>query len=286
MVDMLVRGHSATTAATFLDGEDPVTGLSGVTVDIVDDLGDAVATGLSATEGSNEPGTWRVALTAEHTATCRPLVATWGDGDGHTTTTDLEVVGGHYFDLATLRARHGLADRTRYTTEDLARARAWVTQLIDTECGTSFVERYHRDDLPACELITRFGNIRPTKPYPRAVLSVTLDGTDLDAETVEALAVDPIVGVSYASRTRFIAVRRVVIRYTAAAELACPADLAEEAMAAAAVFLTQAVGSSGTDPRARGLTNEYGNVSLSDYPPGFERALRRARDSYRVPGLG
>lgn len=286
-MDLLVRGRSATITATFLDGEDPVTGLVGVTVDVVDDEGTAVATALAATESTDSPGTWSAQLTAEHTATCRPLSATWSDGDGTTTTTsELEVIGGHYFDLATFRARHGLEDRTRWPTAALDRARAWVTNLIDTECGTSFVERYHRDDQPARALITRFGTIRTSAPYPRSVLSISLDGSPLDEDAVGALVADPSLGtISSTNGSRLCASHRCVVRYTAGALTSCPADLAEEAMTAARSWLTQALGSSGFDPRALSVTNEFGNLRLSTYTPGFDAALARYRDAYRVPGI-
>ena len=185
----------------------------------------------------------------------------------------------HYFDVADLRALPDLSDETRYPDAALNSGQAYVESLIDRVCRTSFVYRQQVDTLSGSSIDAR-GQLRLTKPYPQQLISVTVDGLDLDDTGLAGLTLSPagmigpqLAGPGYTYPVSQdwgpvggvfgVGTSNVIVTYTAGWSATCPADLSGAALKAARGWVLAQYGASGAPDRAMSLTNEFGNVQLA-----------------------
>ena len=264
-------GTASTISTRFWVDEDTVT-VTSPTVEVVDDAGAVVVT-TTTPSGPDADGFYSFLLPSAALAAVTTLTATWsGDYSGTTVASSetVDVTGAYYFELGELRALADLPQRS-YSTEQLARARDWITGIIDGETFTSFAERAHHDIRTRCSAHpTRGAAVRPLRPYPRSVRWLKVDGVTVSAGDVEFLDGDLVAKVGAANP--FAGPWSTVdIGYTAGYRTTCPTDLADAAMVAARWHLIAKDGQSGIPDRATSISNEFGNISLST--PGLRGAI-------------
>jgi len=290
---LLRTGTASTISTRFWVDEEAIT-VATPTVRVVDDSG-AVVVASTTPSGPDADNYYNFLLPSAALASVTTLTATWsGDysGTSITTTEVIEVAGGHYFELGELRALADLPQRS-YSTLQLARAREWITDIIDGEVFTSFVERSHHD-VRTCGVrnSSRGAAVRPLRPYPRSVRWLKVDGVTVSAGDVEFLDGDLVAKVGAANPFAG-SWSTVDIGYTAGYRTSCPTDLADAAMVAARWHLIAKDGQSGIPDRATSISNEFGNISLST--PGLRGAIvglpevdERIREwarRVRIPGI-
>lgn len=163
-----------------------------------------------------------------------------------------------YFTTAELGA---LPDMERFDSERLEAAHDWIVGVIERECGTSFVAETVTD-----EKVTGDGSLalRLSRPYVLSVTSVTVDGaavatpgTTLYAEHGYLYYADGATGWTASTP------RNVSVTYTAGYSAVPPTDLKEAAMRAARYWLLTGNDWSAADSRSTGISNEFGNITLS-----------------------
>lgn len=131
------RGHDERLSAAALDGDTVVESDSAPTVTILTPGGDTV----TSTATTNDGLVWSAIWPASDDLGVGTV--TWSfvvDGLARPQRHSVEVVGGRYFDLPSLRARHGLDNEARYPTQALEEARSWIESLIERFVGVAFVE--------------------------------------------------------------------------------------------------------------------------------------------------
>lgn len=190
----ILIGAAATLSYQFRDADgEPAapTGTATIGIDKADGT-EVVAAGTATGGATNAPRTYSLAAQSE----LGLLTATWTDDNGGRTQL-VEIVGGYYFDVATVRAREtALADETDYPNTVILRARREVEQQCELICGVSWVPRFRRT--------TVVGSGRQQQPLPdaalRGVRSVTVDGTTWSQDQVASVVVgdgaDPTAGVA------------------------------------------------------------------------------------------
>lgn len=278
-MDQVQRGTSNTISVSFYDGERPVTltsatlGVTGLTV------GTIVATGTSA---SAVQGGWSYVLPP--VAECGLLTATWtgedADSNVWSETQTIEVVGAFYFRLADLKSLPDINDNDTYNGL-YADARQWIETLIERTCNTSFVERYRVDPINPSKIYTTgpYPEIVLNDPYPRRILGVTLDthvlsGGELATLAINGRVVGPASAYSFTPSLQNLWANGE-ISYVAGYSTEPPEDLRIAALTAARNRLIAVNGASGIPSRARSITNQVGNISLStaggpDHPTGLD----------------
>lgn len=284
MIQRARRGGTATATLVLYDeeGEAPVDSTSDVTVAVARDDGSVVVpAGTATTKPPGTTGRYQLALSAAHTAELDRLTLTWTTSEG-TRTTTVEIVGGHYFEVAELRSANLPA--SKFTTVQLAGARTWITDLIDRECGTSFVSRYHRAALDGSGVSA----LALPAPYVRRLLAVTVDDVALTAPQLAALTLD-LDSVEFLTGWT-VGIANVDVAYVAGWGSAeePPTDLREAAIEAATNKLLAS--NTDTPSRARSITNEFGSFSLGyagkDHPTGYDSVdatIVAWRNRVRIP---
>lgn len=137
----------AATAATITfqgidqDGEPANPGT--VTVGITKADGTSLVSAGTATTTPTDTTKRTYALTAAQTASLDLLTATWKVSGVTVGTTLVEIVGGVYAPVATIRSIDStLADQSGDATADLKRARAQAEALLESETGVAWVPRF------------------------------------------------------------------------------------------------------------------------------------------------
>jgi hypothetical protein len=249
-VERVLQGVSATLSQTVTvneAGTDPTPDAATVTITRAD--GTVLATG-AAIDGPG--GNFQYVLTPAQTAQLDTLTVAWTftlAGFPQTLTSTVEVVGGHHFTLAELRAMAPLNDTNAYPTGRLVEARAEAEDFLETECGRAFVPRYWRGTV---------GDVR-SWPFPdvrrvrevRAPDGVAWSSVDLDSMNT---------GWGYPGR--WAARRRG--RWTVALEHgmdACPPYVARASRLLARNVLTGNASASMLDERATSVT--YADAGLT-----------------------
>jgi hypothetical protein len=137
----IARTAAATLTHTFYVGEDPAVATD-VTVVGTGPDNTAVFSGTATPDGQG----WSYAMPAQAQLTV--LDVTWSGTVGGTVVIEhdqVEIVGGFLFTLAQGRASDAsLADRTKYPTSALERARTEVEQECEWICAQAWVPRYRR----------------------------------------------------------------------------------------------------------------------------------------------
>lgn len=175
-----------------------------------------------------------------------------------------------YFTKAELRALPDVFDSSRFPDARLDAAHDWIVSIIERECETTFIPTTYTETLTGSGADALF----VSRPYVRSVDAVTVDATAWTTPEVEAAVV--LKGAIYtgASTTwSSLTPGNVTITYTAGYSTTPPADLKEAALRAARNWLLTSDAWSGKDSRATGITNDYGNITLSvagpDAPTGL-----------------
>ncbi len=155
-------------------------------VDVTVTSSDGTDTDGTATSTGNGRYTYALAPFAEVDL----LTVTWSgtfSGVVQSISTQVEVVGGHYFALSELRAMPGLSDVQRYPTAKLAEARQKAQNELERDIGAAFVERFGT--------ITLTGGGQSSlllRPYVRRILGVTVAGLAYGEDAIAALVPDPL----------------------------------------------------------------------------------------------
>jgi hypothetical protein len=229
-------------------GTDPTPDAAAVTVT----RADGTVVTAAATAQNGPAGTFMYPLIPAETALLDVLTATWTvtlAGQPQTLVTRAEVVGGHHFTLAELRAMAPLGDTNAYPTGRLVEARAEAEDFLETECGRAFVPRYWRGTV---------GDVR-SWPFPdvRRVREVRApDGTAWSAVDLDYM------NTGWGYPGRWAARRRG--RWTVALEHgmdACPPYVARASRLLARNVLTGNASASMLDERATSVT--YADAGLT-----------------------
>lgn len=126
------------------DGETPIDCDSVPTVTVRDFAGESL-TEVGAADVAGENGLYAVTLSrSSHTTVLNQLTLTWtGTADGLTQqlTQSVEVVGGFYASMPSIRQMPGIADDSTYPPQRVREVREEFEAIVDEYRGTSFVPR-------------------------------------------------------------------------------------------------------------------------------------------------
>lgn len=287
MSERVLEDAAATVSVTLYDGETPTDASAMPTVEVVRDDGTVlVAAGTAASDPTPGDGSYSFQLTPTHTSRVDRLEVRWTATVGGATQavrSQVEVVGGYYFPLAELRAERNLSDTVKFTTAELARARAWAETVIERWVGVSFVRRYHRHHFAGDASSRLF----LPHLFVTDVLAAELDGATLD---VSAWTVEPFgrlhADTTFARPTFASPAPNGWVAYAHGLD-AVPVDVAEAAKDMARHHLLE--DQSGRPVLSVG--NELGGTTRfgfagDDRPTGYpdiDVVLNHYRSMYRVP---
>ena len=292
-MDQILVGTRAPISATFYSGETATDSTTAVTVEVLREDGTVlVPAGTATVDSQSGDGKYEYVLTPAHTGVVDILRARWSatiNGLAQTLTTYHEIVGGFYFTLPELRRQPGLSDSTRFSLNDLAEARFWITDVIDRVCTVPFVPRYDRIVLDGSGL----SSLMLPKPYVQQILGVSVGGTAYSTADVTALVIYPEGIIKRPSGVFTAGDRNVSIRYSHGYRHgdgeAPPFDLRAAALRAARTYLL-GIKNSDLFDRATSITNEFGNIALAlpgeNRPTGIpevDAVILGWRDRVRVP---
>jgi len=158
-------------------------------VAIVRDSDGAEAATGTATPIDEASGSYGFTLTPAQIPEVDLLRATWTAAIDSVAsqkfTTTHEIVGGFMCSLEQIES--GLPKGVSPSTAELRTARDWAEGWLEHECGVAFRPRYGSERLNGdgrTDLFLR-------RPKVLSVLAASVDGEDLDAETLEAVIVEP-----------------------------------------------------------------------------------------------
>lgn len=141
-VERVVRATAATISFQGVDQYGEPANPGTVTIGVVDSQGnEVVASGTATTGTGTSPRTY--ALSVSNTANIDQLTATWTVSGVVVGTTKIDVVGGVYVDIATIRATEpALTSATDYPAASVRQARAEVEYMFEDACSRAFVPRF------------------------------------------------------------------------------------------------------------------------------------------------
>lgn len=199
----VARTAAATLKHTFLAGEVPVDAVGDVTVTVTAADGSELTSGTATHDGVGS-GTYSFALPPQ--AELVTAEVEWAGSVGGASVVELEqleIVGGFLFDLQRARGSdQSLADATKYTTDDLIRARTEVELEVEWICAQAWRPHYRRvalDGTGTPDLVLPDGGdevrggvrLRGVRTIRSALVAprvgqpfVALDGTELAALTI------------------------------------------------------------------------------------------------------
>lgn len=293
-MDRVIKGSTAVITATFYDGEVATDADDDeVTIEIVRDDGTVlVAAGEAAADETDDDGRYEFRLTAAHTGQLDRLTVNWAAsiaGEDVALSTQVEVVGGFYFSLNSLRNAANLASGDDYPPDKLVTAVEWVEALIERECGTSFVRRYHRDVFDGTSLTS----LTLKAPYARRIISASVDGTAFTQDELDDLDLyESGVVARHELGVWTYGRRNVSVAYEAGWSDVPPADLVEAAREAARHHLLRRKGNAGIPEGARSISSDMGTISMAfpgpNHPTGIDwidETIVAWRDRVRVPAV-
>lgn len=184
----VLRTAKVTLSRTFYLDEEATNATGDVTV-TVERLDGTVVQSGTATPGGE--GTYTFTFNGSDDLDL--LTLTWSatvGGDAIVLDQDaIEIVGGFFVGLSQIRnADPVLRDTTRYPTQDLIEKRMWVEDEFERICGQAFVPRFARDVLSGAGRAP----LKLRWPLLRRVRSVSIAGTALAVDAVEAFGADPL----------------------------------------------------------------------------------------------
>lgn len=283
----VLRGATGTLRFQHRDGDGEPADPGATTVGITRSDGTVVVAPGQATTGTGtNPRAY--SLGPFGTSLLDVLAVTWTYPGGSAITL-VEIVGGYYFDVATMRdSDQALRDDTKYPAPTLLKVRGEVQDEIEEICDTAFVPRFRRQPLDGsggCNLLL------PT-PYPRAVRAVgelAADGTSTAwaAGDVAALRVEESGLIHSPGRGFPCGTRNVVVSWEHGLDRPT-ADLREKALLLLRHRATRP--RTAVPDRATSFQIEGGNVYRLDTPgrdrtgiPEVDAAL--GRWSMAIPGI-
>lgn len=245
-----------TLSASFYDSDgealvDPGT----VTVTITRSDGTTLVTGAATGGTGAAPRTYSLAAQTrlDH------LTAVWtGSLGGRRITTNVEVVGAFFAELAEIRALDALTSATSYPTAKLERARTQAEQAFEDVTGVAWVPRHARETVDG----TGLPRLALAHQQPRELLAVTIDGTaaaDLTAfRLYPYAAIERVAGAIWPRETSGGG-RNVVVEYTHGFDEP-PGDLKEAFL----VYVRDRLlmGNSRIPDRASLMTTDFGTFNL------------------------
>ena len=263
---LIIRDAAETLSVTFYSGESATDADGSVTLGIVDAGGTTVVAAGTATTSAGS-GVYTYVLAAQ--SDLKRLTATWSGtfgGNAMTFDTVHEIVGGHYTTPAEVRSMDSISgESSTFPASDIVEAITYATSIIDDYCGTSFVQRYHRDTLNG----TSTDTIRVAQMFPKTLLSATIDGTALSGSKLNEVALfDDGTLVRKSDVWTFTQPgNKVVIEYEAGASKSAAADLRWCAKTIARYWILEQV--SRIPDRAISVQSEFGQIQLAQ--PGMNR---------------
>lgn len=149
----------------------------------------------------------------------------------------------------------------RFNAERCEAAHDWIAAVVERECETSFIVSTTTD-----QILSGGGldYLRLPQPYVRSVTAVTVDGAAYDADGLAALYLED--GYLYAatgSTWPTTSRGNVTVSYTYGYSTTPPADLKEAMLRGARYWLLTGNAWSPSDSRSTGISNEFGNITLS-----------------------
>ena len=259
--ELILKNTSSTLEITFSAGD----ASGAVTVTITRADGTALVTG-AATTNETEPGryTYLMAPQTELDSLTAVWTGTWG-GVAQSVATYAEVVGGHIFTLADLRAFGDQAITTAGYPDAVVRAaRARITDKFQKVCGVSFIPRYQRDVLDGTGLCAIFA----TRKRVTRMIAASVDGSALSAPDVAALYTYPTGRIERLTYWPNSIRRNVILAY----EHGWPSTPADISFAAMTLARYELVPNDISD-RMVSFDNDLGSVRLSvpgrNYPTGI-----------------
>lgn len=179
----VLRGSDATILSPVFvaaDGETPTDCDTDPTCTVVDHAGTALAD-AAVTATSTEDGAYTAQLTAaDHTANLDRLTLTWtGEvaGATQTHTAEVDVAGGFYASLPSIRQMPGLTSPSDYPTERLREVREEFERLVDDYRGMAFVPRFAYETFRGCHW---FSSYMLDEMFLRSVRAITVAGVAQD----------------------------------------------------------------------------------------------------------
>lgn len=177
-----------------------------------------------------------------------------------------------YFTTAELRALPDVnVPADRFSAAQCEAAHDWIVGIVERECDTSFVVSTVTNErlTGGWREYLRMGNA-----YVRDVTAVTVDGVVYDSGQLADLLVED--GYLYAASGAFWPATsrgNIMVTYTHGYSTTPPADLKEAALRGARYWLLTGNAWSPSDSRSTGISNEFGNITLSvagpDRPTGL-----------------
>lgn len=284
-------GQGAWLPLVVLDGETPTDAdANTVTCDIT--YWDGTTSNLDVEQTA--VGTYRAQLPT--TSTVAPIAVSWHwddiTGPTRSRADQVNVIGGHLFELPELRAMPDLSNSDRYTTDHLIRARDWaeakIANAITVPPLAQFTERTFTDQQVGdrCQWHHRYTTAR----HYLDLYAVDLAGVYIDGVPAEGITLDDAGRLVGLPALRRDAVVRVGWARAFGSDV--PADLHETAIKVARWWLLTTIGESGIPDRATSIVTAEGTQQLAvagRYSPiGFPDAdvvLNDYFDRYATPGI-
>mgnify|MGYP006342479541 CR=1 FL=1 len=243
------RGHDAALIVFVVDDEGAAIDADALpTVTFTEWDGTVIATAVESSRLAE--GEYRAVMPAVDRLTLIDVVWVIAvDGLARPQTEQVEIVAGFYFDIATLRAKPGMESTDRYPFAELVNAREWAQDLVERECATSFLERFHIDRVT----VATCSRIGVEFPWLRSLVSADVDGVAVDGTPQiggRTISGDWPAGLA-------------TIAYTSAFETEVPRDLHDALVTAARYHLMATIGASGIPDRTRSQSNADGTIVLS-----------------------
>lgn len=165
-----------------------------------------------------------------------------------------------YFTLEEVRALPDMNDATRFTPTKVDAASAFIEDLVERLCGTSFVAREVIETLDG-----NGGTILSLKtPYVLSVETVTVNGVVLTDEfTVDAGLLERRTAGTFTSQPWTRGRRNITVTYQSGYSTQPPFDLKSAMLQGTRYRLLSFDAKSGLSDRAMSITNEFGNVNLA-----------------------
>lgn len=282
MDSRILVGTPATLSAVFYDGGEAAVDPGTVTVTITRSDGTAIATAAATTGSGAAARTY--ALPAQ--TRLDHLTAVWTGAAGRTVTTYHEVTGGHYAELAEIRAMNALADATKFPTATLEAARDMAEDRFEEATGVSWVPRHARDTLSGNgETVLALGHYPP-----RSLIGVSIDGVvsaDLTKFRLYPYGViERTVGSTWPAEA-YGGGGNLIVEYVHYWSVRPPADLKRAFLMYVRYLLLE--GLSRIPDRATAMTTEFGTFTLASSTsratllPEIDNVL--ADYDKRIPGM-
>lgn len=159
-----------------------------------------------------------------------------------------------YFTLAEFRTLPQMSDAAKYPDAAVDRAAAYITAIIERECGTSFIPRAVTETLDG----SGTGTLVLSSPYARSLTSVSVGGVAVAVGNLTATG--GVLRYLDGSTSWSRGAQNVTVAYQAGYTTAPPADIKEAAMQGTRARLLETASTSLVDDRRTGMTTDTGGT--------------------------